>query len=111
MDLPKAVQGVSETVRWPEFTWLEFCNEEWNKYFYISQKMILITCLEEYISVDVIYRQALAITLENGIERKTLLCVYVAALCLNGAKKERELWQTGYSKSTLIQYENSLDNY
>lgn len=39
MDLPKAVQGVSETVRWPEFTELDFCNEEWNKYFHFFWRM------------------------------------------------------------------------
>ena len=33
MDLPKEAQGVSETVGWPEFTGVDFCNEEWNKCF------------------------------------------------------------------------------
>lgn len=36
MDLPEAVQGVSETARWPEFTRLDFCNEEYT--FLISQR-------------------------------------------------------------------------
>lgn len=56
MDLPKAVQGVSGTARWPEFTGLDFCNEEWNKYFqFLGGYFNILTSSVNRIIVDFIF--------------------------------------------------------
>lgn len=51
MDLPKAVQGVAETVRWPEFTWLDFCNEGINIFNFSQDDTTFERVLEIYMSV------------------------------------------------------------
>lgn len=56
MDLPKAVQGISEPVQWSEITGLDFCNEEWSKYFTFSlDNPTMLTYSVNCVSVDFIF--------------------------------------------------------
>lgn len=53
MDLPKAAQGVSVTVWWPESTGLDFCKEGGiNVIFYLYYYYYYLVCILFFISFD-----------------------------------------------------------